>query len=468
MDKPGNYYQGINQSLLHHVPETAVRILEIGCATGVFGAALKELNPKRYVVGVEYVPEVAEVARTHLDEVYAFDIQTHEFPDSIELQSFDCIVCGDVLEHLTEATSVLRKLLRYLKPDGKVVACIPNVQHFSVIQQLLTQNFQYHGVGLLDKTHVNLMTLPNMFKMFLDAGYFPQLAQVLRVGAVDEGFMHSLLPVLGYLGVAPERAKSALEAYQYVLTASIQQANINRAETWASEIKPQACTVAVAMNNPLQYQNNVAASPELASNDMGHQLLPMTGAQNMAQAWEHAKLHAAHDWIVLVHQDVYLPTDWLKQVQYAWHEAEAELGQQIGVLGVVGMRNLGDETVSYLGRCIDRVATYLPAASLPSLTDSLDELVLVYRKDRFLPVMSPELGFHFYGTDSVLKAQEAGLAAAVVDVPCFHNSSRFGSHMDDEDLKQKAMAFHQLWQHRLPVFTLVAQMRPDKIVLNAS
>ena len=467
MDKPGNYYQSINRVLFHQVPETAERILEIGCASGMFGAALKEQNPKRYVVGVEYVPEVAEIAKTRLDEVYAFDVQAHELPDSIALQSFDCIVCGDVLEHLTEATSVLRKLLPYLKPDGKVVACIPNVQHFSVIQQLLTQNFQYHGAGLLDKTHVNLMTLPNMYKMFLDAGYLPQLTQVIHNGAVDEGFMHSLLPVLGYLGVAPERAKSALEAYQYVLTASIQQANINRAETWASEIKPQACTVAVAMNNLLQYQNNVAASPELASNDMGHQLLPMTGAQNMAQAWEHAKLHAAHDWIVLVHQDVYLPANWLQQIQYAWHEAEAELGQKIGVLGVAGMRHLGENNVSYLGRCIDRISTYSTPAALPSLADFLDELVLVYRKDRFLPVMSPELGFHFYGTDSVLKAQEAGFAAAVVDVPCFHNSSRFGSHMDDEDLKQKAMAFHQLWQHRLPVFTLIAQVRPEKILFNA-
>ena len=45
MDKPGNYYQGINQSLLHHVPETAVRILEIGCASEVFRPALKEHNP---------------------------------------------------------------------------------------------------------------------------------------------------------------------------------------------------------------------------------------------------------------------------------------------------------------------------------------------------------------------------------------------------------------------------------------
>ncbi len=467
MDKPGNYYHVINRELFKQVPEEAVRILEIGCAGGLFGAALKEQNPQRYVVGVEYVREVAEAAKTYLDEVYALDIQVGDLPDSIALQSFDCIVFGDVLEHLTEATSVLRKLLPYLKPDGKVVACIPNTQHYSVIQQLLSQNFQYHGAGLLDKTHVNLMTLPNMFKMFLDAGFLPQVQQVIYREAVDEGFMNSLLPVLGYLGVAPERAKLTLEAYQYVLTASIQQANINRAETWASKIKPQACTVAVAMNNLLQYQNNVAASPELASNDMGHQLLPMTGAQNMAQAWEHAKLHAAHDWIVLVHQDVYLPTDWLQQIQYAWHEAEAELGQQIGVLGVAGMRHLGNETVSYLGRCIDRVATYSPAAPLPSIADSLDELVLVYRKDRFLPVMSPELGFHFYGTDSVLKAQEVDLVAAVVDVPCFHNSSRFGSHMDDEDLKQKAMAFHQLWQHRLPVFTLVAQIRPEQIVFNA-
>lgn len=467
MDKPGNYYHVINRELFKQVPEEAVRILEIGCAGGLFGAALKEQNPQRYVVGVEYVREVAEAAKTYLDEVYALDIQVGDLPDSIALQSFDCIVFGDVLEHLTEATSVLRKLLPYLKPNGKVVACIPNTQHYSVIQQLLSQNFQYHGAGLLDKTHVNLMTLPNMFKMFLDAGFLPQVQQVIYREPVDEGFMNSLLPVLGYLGVALERAKLTLEAYQYVLTASIQQANINRAEIWASKIKPQACTVAVAMNNLLQYQNNVAASPELASNDMGHQLLPMTGAQNMAQAWEHAKLHAAHDWIVLVHQDVYLPADWLQQIQYAWHEAEAELGQQIGVLGVAGMRHLGNETVSSLGRCIDRVATYSPAAPLPAIADSLDELVLVYRKDRFLPVMSPELGFHFYGTDSVLKAQEVGLVAAVVDVPCFHNSSRFGSHMDDEDLKQKAMAFHQLWQHRLPVFTLVAQIRPEQIVFNA-
>lgn len=140
MEKPGNYYQSINVALFHQVPETALRILEIGCAGGKFGAALKEQNPDRYIVGVEYVPEIAEVAKTRLDEVYAFDIQNNDLPDSIALQSFDCIVCGDVLEHLTEATAVLRKLLPYLKPDGQVVACIPNAQHFSVVQQLLTQN----------------------------------------------------------------------------------------------------------------------------------------------------------------------------------------------------------------------------------------------------------------------------------------------------------------------------------------
>ena len=43
----------------------------------------------------------------------------------------------------------------------------------------------------------------------------------------------------------------------------------------------------------------------------------------------------------------------------------------------------------------------------------------------------------------------------------------FSPHMHDEALQQKAMAFHQLWQHRLPVFTLVAQVRSEQIVFNA-
>ena len=467
MEKPGNYYQSINRVLFHQVPESALRILEIGCASGMFGAALKEQNPQRYIVGVEYVPVVAEVAKTRLDEVYAFDVQSNDLPDSIALQSFDCIVCGDVLEHLTEATAVLKKLLPYLKPDGQVIACIPNVQHFSVLQQLLTQNFQYHGAGLLDKTHVNLMTLPNMFKMFLDAGYLPEVKQAIYNGEIDAGFFASLQPVLGYLGTAPEQAKIVFEAFQYIVTAKPVHAHVVRAQTWQDKIDTQACTVAVAVNNGLQYSNNIAASPELASNDKGHQLLPMTGAQNMAQAWQHAVAHAEHNWIVLVHQDVYLPAGWLEQVQYAWAEAEEKLAKPVAILGVAGIRQVDTDHVSYLGSCIDRIKTYAPPAPLPERCDSLDELVLVFRKDRLLPPMSPELGFHFYGTDVVLHAQAAGFEAVVAEVPCFHNSSRFGTHMEDEDLKQKAQVFHQLWEHRLPVFTLIAQVLPEKIYFNA-
>ena len=69
--------------------------------------------------------------------------------------------------------------------------------------------------------------------------------------------------------------------------------------------------------------------------------------------------------------------------------------------------------------------------------------------------------------DGAREGNRFGSITTVIDLPCFHNSSRFGSHMNDEDLKQKAMAFHQLWQHRLPVLTLAAQIRPEQIVFNA-
>ena len=46
------------------------------------------------------------------------------------IQQVDCLVFGDVLEHLVDPAAVLRQLLPWLKEDGQLLACIPNVQHW--------------------------------------------------------------------------------------------------------------------------------------------------------------------------------------------------------------------------------------------------------------------------------------------------------------------------------------------------
>ena len=46
--KPGSYYAGCNEALLRAVPSSALRILEVGCAEGKLGAALKHPCAKEH------------------------------------------------------------------------------------------------------------------------------------------------------------------------------------------------------------------------------------------------------------------------------------------------------------------------------------------------------------------------------------------------------------------------------------
>jgi hypothetical protein len=70
---------------------------------------------------------------------------------------------------------------------------------------------------------------------------------------------------------------------------------------------------------------------------------------------------------------------------------------------------------------LDRQYTHDMPAPLPAQADGLDEIVLAVRRDTPLR-FDPSLGFHLYGADICLAARERGLAVAVLDAPCLHNS----------------------------------------------
>ena len=79
-----------------------------------------------FVAGVENDPEAARLARQVLDDVVEGNIEEMDLPYGEN--SFDCILFADVLEHLIDPLAVLKKIRKYLKPQGTVVASIPNVQ----------------------------------------------------------------------------------------------------------------------------------------------------------------------------------------------------------------------------------------------------------------------------------------------------------------------------------------------------
>mgnify|MGYP000893696794 CR=1 FL=1 len=97
------------------------KILDIGCATGVF---LKEMKDHGWdVYGVEPSSFAADVAINQLGlNVFNGYLAEANFDDNF----FDIITLWDVFEHLPDPVENLLIIKRLLKPDGNLIIATPN------------------------------------------------------------------------------------------------------------------------------------------------------------------------------------------------------------------------------------------------------------------------------------------------------------------------------------------------------
>ncbi|MFH1753518.1 MAG: class I SAM-dependent methyltransferase [Candidatus Omnitrophota bacterium] len=165
--KDREYYRGARAEIVDLVIPEAQRVLDIGCACGITGQMLKERGV-REVVGVEIDPQACGEAAKRLDRVHLGDVQVMPLPYK---EYFDCIIYADVLEHLVDPWSLLKRHRELLREGGSVLASIPNVGHYRVIKKLIKGSWTYDDKGVLDSTHLRFFALKNIRDMFSQAGY---------------------------------------------------------------------------------------------------------------------------------------------------------------------------------------------------------------------------------------------------------------------------------------------------------
>lgn len=163
------YYENTRPELAARVPSSALTILDVGCGTGRLGEMLKAMVPGRRVFGIEVIPDIAVKAELVLDRVVQGDVQTMgpPFPPS----SIDCMIFADVLEHLPEPASVLRRFSLMLKPSGIVLCSIPNMRHYTAIHRLVARGWSYDDFGLFDRTHLRFFSRRSMHTLLEESGY---------------------------------------------------------------------------------------------------------------------------------------------------------------------------------------------------------------------------------------------------------------------------------------------------------
>jgi SAM-dependent methyltransferase len=157
-----------SQFAVNERPDHTQALLDVGCGTGRLGGSLKTLGIPR-VVGVELNPRAAAEARAMLDEVVVADIEKDPLPFADG--SFDCIVYGDILEHLVDPWTTLHSQRRLLTPAGAVVVSIPNVAYWRNVLDILRGRWEYTASGTLDATHLRFFTWAGIEQLLDQAGY---------------------------------------------------------------------------------------------------------------------------------------------------------------------------------------------------------------------------------------------------------------------------------------------------------
>lgn len=144
------------------------RVLEIGCADGRL-ANMLTMKKKCQVYCVEKDAAMSCIARGKCKEMYNIDIEST--PITFEHGYFDCIIMGNVLEHMVDPGKVLKDLKSYLHDEGSLIYSVPNIVNWHSRLTIFSGKFEYAESGVFDMTHLHFYDLNSARKMAIDAGY---------------------------------------------------------------------------------------------------------------------------------------------------------------------------------------------------------------------------------------------------------------------------------------------------------
>ena len=129
----------------------------------------------------------------------------------------DCILLHGVLEHLFEPAAFLKLCRQHLKPDGVLLAWIPNAQHWQTLQRALVGRLD--GAGANDRPIG--FSLPTLRQMFKEAKF--ELQNVIPHSPAPElagDFLKALEPALVQLRTSPDTFQKLATTSDFLIKAT--------------------------------------------------------------------------------------------------------------------------------------------------------------------------------------------------------------------------------------------------------
>lgn len=197
-------------SLITEPKEKNMNILEVGCGRSTTLLRLKYLYPNSQLFGIETDKAVSNYI-SKLIKVSTKDLET--CPLEFNKEFFDYIILNDYLTYCKTPFELLKELKKHLTDEGYLIASVPNLIHYSVINDLLKGDFIYGQNHLLNTHQKNFFTYNDIHKLAEACGYGkPYIVYCYNtVNEEDTGFLNSLCTLSG------ENMRWNYLSYKYVI-----------------------------------------------------------------------------------------------------------------------------------------------------------------------------------------------------------------------------------------------------------
>jgi SAM-dependent methyltransferase len=153
------------------------RALEVGPGSGVYLPLLCELFDQVVASDVEeaFLAHARELAGTHPNlEPVADDITATRLP----AQSFDVVLCSEVIEHIADSAGALRAMHGLLRPGGLLVLSTPQrhsplelAGRIAFLPGIVTFVRAVYREPILATGHINLLTASDARRQLEGAGF---------------------------------------------------------------------------------------------------------------------------------------------------------------------------------------------------------------------------------------------------------------------------------------------------------
>lgn len=171
---PPNYYQkGVRNNILQRlwhlgklsiilsmIDAMPVSILDVGCASGWFLSRVSKRYPEAYCVGIDKYRRAIDYGKKHYKSLELLYADAHKLP--FQANSFDLVICTEVLEHVNDPAGVLREIKRVLKKNGSAIV---EMDSGNILFRLVWYWWTNVRKGVWRNSHLHLFTVDKLTKM---------------------------------------------------------------------------------------------------------------------------------------------------------------------------------------------------------------------------------------------------------------------------------------------------------------